>query len=125
MTIPNSSGFLYAQSCLPCTPEEEKSIIQGLDREAGSNRKKGDSYYLVSSRWWNEWEDYVGLQESPQISNDVSFHIPRRPGRIDNSELLSSEMDEENNELLLREGLMEEIDFKLVPQEVWKKLDEW
>jgi hypothetical protein len=50
MTIPNSEGFLSEASCLPCTPEEEKEIVSSLIREADSNMKDGDLYYLISHR---------------------------------------------------------------------------
>jgi hypothetical protein len=50
MTIPNSEGFLSGASCLPCTPDEEKEIVSSLIREADSNMKDGDLYYLISHR---------------------------------------------------------------------------
>ncbi|CAA7391267.1 unnamed protein product [Spirodela intermedia] len=125
MTIPSSIGFLSEDSCLPCTPEEERRTIQHLDRAATSNRKEGDLYYLISSEWWNGWKDYVGLDDSSQQLIESPLAASIRPGQIDNSELLSSEMDDENDELILREGLVEEINYTLVPLEVWKKFKEW
>ncbi|CAA6655882.1 unnamed protein product [Spirodela intermedia] len=125
MTIPSSIGFLSEDSCLPCTPEEERRTIQHLDRAATSNRKEGAPYYLISSEWWNGWKDYVGLDDSSQQLIESPLAASIRPGQIDNSELLSSEMDDENDELILREGLVEEINYTLVPLEVWKKFKEW
>lgn len=50
MTIPSSDGFFNGGSCLPCTPEEEKRIVDDLEAAAVSNRKEGDLYYIVSGR---------------------------------------------------------------------------
>ncbi|XP_078448386.1 ubiquitin carboxyl-terminal hydrolase 9-like [Wolffia australiana] len=125
MTIPRSIGFLSDDSCLPLTPEEERRAIQLLERAASSNRKEGDQYCLVSATWWNGWKDYVGLDESSGLLAQAPLAESIRPGQIDNSELLSSEMDDEKDELTLREGLIEQIDYILVPLDVWKKLKEW
>ena len=48
MTIPSSIGFLNEDSCLPCTPEQERRAIEELDGFAASNRKAGDLYCLIS-----------------------------------------------------------------------------
>lgn len=80
---------------------------------------------LALFRWWNGWKDYVGLNDSSQQLIDAPLAASIRPGQIDNSELLSSEMDDENDELILREGLVEELNYTLVPLEVWKKFKEW
>jgi ubiquitin carboxyl-terminal hydrolase 4/11/15 len=37
-------------SCLPCTPEEEKQIVEELNREAERDLKEGNLYFVVSSR---------------------------------------------------------------------------
>lgn len=51
MTIPSSDAFFSGGSCLPCTPEEEKRIVDELEASAVSNRKEGDLYYIVSGRF--------------------------------------------------------------------------
>lgn len=82
-------------------------------------------------RWFRGWEAYVGINKS---NDDLTFsvklngvlpHTSCRPGTIDNSVLLSDEIDGESNVRSLRRNLREGVDYCLVPQEVWKKLHEW
>lgn len=51
MTIPDS-GFLMEnmESCLPCTPEEERSTIKDLMESAESNLREGNLYYVLSNK---------------------------------------------------------------------------
>lgn len=125
MTIPNSDGFFPAASCLPCTPEEEKETIKKLLRTSEASIKEGDLNYLISQRWWMEWQQYVGFDHSDVNSSQSVFSIPCRPGEIDNSCLVLNEALTQSNELDLKEGLQEGQDYILVSQEVWKKLLEW
>ncbi|THU74019.1 hypothetical protein C4D60_Mb04t28940 [Musa balbisiana] len=122
MTIPNSEGFFPPESCLPRAPAEEKDIIMELIRSSEASIKEGDLYYLVSHRWWMEWQEYVDLDQSDDNSNEGIFCIPRRPGEIDNSNLLLNESVVEGNELDLKRSLQEGEDYSLVPQDAWKKL---
>uniref|UniRef100_A0A8B9LEK1 Ubiquitin carboxyl-terminal hydrolase n=1 Tax=Astyanax mexicanus TaxID=7994 RepID=A0A8B9LEK1_ASTMX len=67
--------------------------------------------YLVDCRWFELWKEYVktGDQNSPSF-----------PGQIDNTELF------ENLETYrLKERLVENEDFVLVPAEAWRKLLSW
>jgi len=80
-------------------------------------------------RWFRDWEEYVQIKSSNKDSlehlNGGLPHIPCRPGRIDNSELVSHGANDEGNGWTLRINLQEGQDYSLVPQEVWKKLHEW
>ncbi|KAJ0968755.1 hypothetical protein J5N97_021632 [Dioscorea zingiberensis] len=128
MTIPNSAGFFPADSCLPCTPEEEKEIILELIKASDSNLKEGDTFYLVSSSWWRGWREYVRLDENdgPSSSSGQSDDsIPCRPGQIDNMVLILSEMNRDIGVSDIQRNLLEGVDYDLVPEEVWKKLLEW
>ncbi|KAK1306188.1 Ubiquitin carboxyl-terminal hydrolase 9 [Acorus calamus] len=126
MTIPDSESFFMnnGDSCLPLTPEEEKRIIKELNDAAEANPKEGSLYYLVSSRWWSQWQKYVQVDENTEQSSiEVIMDVPCRPGEIDNSLLVDS--NGESNEPVLRSFLQEMLDYVLVPEEVWKKLHEW
>ncbi|KAJ6832182.1 ubiquitin carboxyl-terminal hydrolase 9-like [Iris pallida] len=131
MTIQNTEGFSPAENSLPCTPEEEKETVLELTRAADSNLKDGDLFFLVSARWWRDWQDYVGLDDtnrdftSLRHSNDGLPHVPCRPGKIDNTSLVSYKTSGDGNDLDLRRNLQEGEDYNLIPQEVWKKLHEW
>ncbi|XP_058104994.1 ubiquitin carboxyl-terminal hydrolase 9-like [Magnolia sinica] len=135
MTIPGS-GFLMEneESCLPCTPEEERRIIKELTEAAESNLKEGSLYFVVSNRWWRDWQEYVRQDEngcsidehcSSSHHMNGSLSNRHRPGQIDNSDLVLNGMEGDGNELELRRLLEEGHDYVLVPQEVWKKLLEW
>ncbi|XP_073102323.1 ubiquitin carboxyl-terminal hydrolase 10-like [Elaeis guineensis] len=125
MTIPNSEDFLSAGSCLPCTPEEEKDTILELTRAAEANQKEGDLYYVVSQRWWRDWQEYVGFDWFSEHSSKGHLSSLPRPGKIDNSKLVLNGTDAEGNELDLQRNLQEGEDYTLVPHEVWKKLLGW
>ncbi|XP_042520355.1 ubiquitin carboxyl-terminal hydrolase 9-like [Macadamia integrifolia] len=136
MTIPGS-GYLMDNeaSCLPCTPEEEKRIIDELTKEAESKLKEGNLYYVISSRWFVDWQRYSGqgtgdcsMDEHPsgsQLSNGFHSKKADRPGEIDNTYIVKSSNDGEVNDLELVRPLEEGRDYVLVAQEVWKKLHDW
>uniref|UniRef100_A0A8C9YEV8 Ubiquitin carboxyl-terminal hydrolase n=1 Tax=Sander lucioperca TaxID=283035 RepID=A0A8C9YEV8_SANLU len=75
------------------------------------------SRYLIDSRWFKQWKKYVGFD-----SWDM-YNVGERslyPGPIDNSGLFS---DQESQ--ALKEHLIDELDYVLVPTEAWNKLVSW
>uniref|UniRef100_A0A8C9YGG8 Ubiquitin carboxyl-terminal hydrolase n=1 Tax=Sander lucioperca TaxID=283035 RepID=A0A8C9YGG8_SANLU len=73
--------------------------------------------YLIDSRWFKQWKKYVGFD-----SWDM-YNVGERslyPGPIDNSGLFS---DQESQ--ALKEHLIDELDYVLVPTEAWNKLVSW
>lgn len=130
MTIANSGGLFSLESCLPCTPEEERETIKELTRDAEANMKEGDSVYVISARWWRNWQRYVGFDETelPHLcnhSNNGALQNPCRPGQINSKELVSNGSNEGSDKPILRLNLQEGTDYHLVHQIVWKKLQEW
>ncbi|XP_044477487.1 ubiquitin carboxyl-terminal hydrolase 9-like [Mangifera indica] len=132
MTIRDSSILMMENggSCLPCTPDEERQIVQDLSRQSEIDLKEGNLYYLISTRWYKIWERYVESDE-PSIDK-LSFNSQRldgvssgRPGPIDNSDLTENSNDGEGDALELRRNLVEGQDYVLVPQQVWEKLFHW
>uniref|UniRef100_A0A671VRF9 Ubiquitin carboxyl-terminal hydrolase n=1 Tax=Sparus aurata TaxID=8175 RepID=A0A671VRF9_SPAAU len=74
---------------------------------------KGDSY----SRWFKQWKKYVGFD-----SWDM-YNVGERslyPGPVDNSGLFSDQDTQ-----ALKEHLIDELDYVLVPTEAWNKLVSW
>ncbi|TTB56403.1 Ubiquitin carboxyl-terminal hydrolase 15 [Bagarius yarrelli] len=71
----------------------------------------GDCWYLVGRRWFDMWNEYVNSGDQ----NSLSF-----PGRIDNTELF-----DDLDSYRLKERLIENEDFVLVPSEAWRKLLSW
>ncbi|XP_069760273.1 ubiquitin carboxyl-terminal hydrolase 15-like isoform X2 [Narcine bancroftii] len=79
--------------------------------------KKGDTWYLVDSRWFKQWKKYVGFDswDKYQMGEQNVY-----PGPIDNSGLLK-----DGDSQALKEHLIDELDYILVPTEGWNKLVSW
>ncbi|KAM6248184.1 ubiquitin carboxyl-terminal hydrolase 4 isoform 2-T2 [Spheniscus humboldti] len=79
--------------------------------------KPGESWYLVDSRWFKQWKKYVGFDSWDMFGvGDPGLF----PGPIDNSGLFG---DPETQSL--KEHLIDELDYVLVPTEAWNKLVTW
>ncbi|XP_058022121.1 ubiquitin carboxyl-terminal hydrolase 4 [Ahaetulla prasina] len=79
--------------------------------------RPGESWYLIDSRWFKQWKKYVGF-ESWDLYNVGEPNL--FPGPIDNSGLFT---DSETQ--TLKEHLIDELDYVLVPTEAWDKLANW
>uniref|UniRef100_A0A669BTR4 Ubiquitin carboxyl-terminal hydrolase n=1 Tax=Oreochromis niloticus TaxID=8128 RepID=A0A669BTR4_ORENI len=109
----SDSEPVAAQIPTPST-ESQKQTIGSLLK---TSLKKGDEWYLIDSRWFKQWKKYVGFD-----SWDM-YNVGERslyPGPIDNSGLFS---DQETQ--ALKEHLIDELDYVLVPTEAWNKLVSW
>ncbi|XP_061864602.1 ubiquitin carboxyl-terminal hydrolase 4 isoform X2 [Colius striatus] len=79
--------------------------------------RPGESWYLVDSRWFKQWKKYVGFDSWDMFgAGDPCLF----PGPIDNSGLFG---DPETQ--ILKEHLIDELDYVLVPTEAWNKLVAW
>ncbi|CAA0843231.1 Ubiquitin carboxyl-terminal hydrolase 9 [Striga hermonthica] len=134
MTIPDSSGYDYMMENgsieLPCKPEEERRIVQELTAKAESNLREGNLYFVVSSRWFRRWQRYTGQTEGAYPFEDHSIisqplTLEDRPGVIDNSDIIASGRENEDDDPQLLRTVEEGRDYVLVPQEVWEKLLKW
>ena len=76
--------------------------------------REGEYWYLISFWWFRRWRRYVGYDKWNK-SNAGSVLI--KPGPIDNTSLLDQGK--------LRRQQVDEIDYKLVPEEAWYKLLSW
>ncbi|GAB1602017.1 ubiquitin carboxyl-terminal hydrolase 15-like [Argonauta hians] len=78
--------------------------------------KKGDTWYLVDTKWLKQWKKYVGFDSWDSFSvGDQSAN----PGPIDNKTLFKEDM------CTLKEHLIDELDYVLIPTEGWNKLVSW
>ncbi|XP_033968378.1 ubiquitin carboxyl-terminal hydrolase 15-like isoform X5 [Pseudochaenichthys georgianus] len=79
--------------------------------------KKGDTWYLVDSHWFKQWKKYVGFDswDKYQLGDQNVY-----PGPVDNSGLLR-----DGDVLAIKEHLIDELDYILVPTEGWNKLVSW
>uniref|UniRef100_A0AAY4DXB5 Ubiquitin carboxyl-terminal hydrolase n=1 Tax=Denticeps clupeoides TaxID=299321 RepID=A0AAY4DXB5_9TELE len=73
--------------------------------------------YLIDSRWFKQWKKYIGFDSWDMYS--VGEH-GLFPGPIDNSGLFS-----DHDTQTLKEHLIDELDYVLVPTEAWNKLVTW
>ncbi|XP_072507250.1 ubiquitin carboxyl-terminal hydrolase 4 isoform X1 [Notamacropus eugenii] len=94
--------------------ETQKSELGALMRTA---LQRGAQWYLIDSRWFKQWKKYVGFDswDMYNVGENNLF-----PGPIDNSGLFS---DPESQ--TLKEHLIDELDYVLVPTEAWNKLVNW
>ncbi|KAK7909668.1 hypothetical protein WMY93_014352 [Mugilogobius chulae] len=94
--------------------ENQKQTIGSLLK---TTLRKGDEWYLIDSRWFKQWKKYVGFDSWDMYNvGEQSLY----PGPIDNSGLFS---DQETQ--ALKEHLIDELDYVLVPTEAWNKLVSW
>nr|XP_029131773.1 ubiquitin carboxyl-terminal hydrolase 11-like [Labrus bergylta] len=79
--------------------ETQRRDILSLLRD--TELRAGDSWYVVERRWYEQWKEFVETGDQ----NSSSF-----PGQIDNTELF-----EDLDSYHLKERLVENEDFMLVP----------
>ncbi len=97
----------------PAEPYLQKEIVAGLMKKP---LQVGDIWNLIDVKWYNQWKIYVGFDEWNTEYVGSPWH---HPGQIDNSLLLIADTGE------LRPGLMDDLDYVLVPDEAWAMLNEW
>ncbi|KAG0459820.1 hypothetical protein HPP92_022948 [Vanilla planifolia] len=115
------------------TPEEERILVRDITVAAEAQSKEGDTFYLITNRWWQSWLDYVNQDMNSSASNGYGSHgysspssCSKRPFAIDNSDLITDVMSEVANiDIELHETLVEGRDYILLPQAVWEKLHGW
>ncbi|XP_061689922.1 ubiquitin carboxyl-terminal hydrolase 4 [Syngnathoides biaculeatus] len=112
---PDSCCSADLNSDIPATStENQKQIIGSLLK---TTLRKGDEWYLVDSRWFKQWKKHVGFD------NWDTYNVGERslyPGPIDNSGLFADQ-----DKQVLKEHLIDELDYVLVPTEAWNKLVSW
>uniref|UniRef100_A0A672LSY5 Ubiquitin carboxyl-terminal hydrolase n=1 Tax=Sinocyclocheilus grahami TaxID=75366 RepID=A0A672LSY5_SINGR len=104
---------VIAQTPVPSTESQKQSIGTLLKTPL----RKGDEWYLIDSRWFKQWKKYVGF-DSWDLYNVGEHNL--FPGPIDNSGLFSDHKSQ-----TLKEHLIDELDYVLVPTEAWNKLVSW
>ncbi|XP_019716174.1 ubiquitin carboxyl-terminal hydrolase 11 [Hippocampus comes] len=88
--------------------ETQRREVECLLRDC--ELRAGDSWFMVDHRWYEQWKEFV---ESGDQNSTC-------PGQIDNGELF-----EDVDSYHLKERLVENEDFVLVPAEAWHKLLSW
>eukprot|EP00794_Sanderia_malayensis_P007084 gene7084-7884_t len=78
--------------------------------------ERGQTWYLIDARWFKQWKRYVGFVMKYPDSGQES----ENPGPIDNSNIIKSGKTD-----TLKDNLMEEVDYVLLPEPVWNDLYSW
>ncbi|KAE9588677.1 putative ubiquitinyl hydrolase 1 [Lupinus albus] len=117
------------------SPDEERIIIRDIALSAQANSKEGDTFFLITQRWWQYWIEYVNqdqtnnsydgssLAEHCDLANSSAL---KKPPGIDNSDLIDDAVSEESNSgIEIHDTLLEGRDYVLLPQEVWNQLYTW
>ncbi|XP_064399096.1 ubiquitin carboxyl-terminal hydrolase 4-like [Halichondria panicea] len=94
----------------PDIETQRKEIQAALKQQL----KNGQVWFLVDIRWMKQWKKYVGYDMWDQSSAGKESS---NPGPIDNSNLFKDDS--------LREHLMDELDYYLIPESAWNKLSKW
>eukprot|EP01028_Stygiella_incarcerata_P009083 TRINITY_DN4186_c0_g1_i1.p1 TRINITY_DN4186_c0_g1~~TRINITY_DN4186_c0_g1_i1.p1 ORF type:complete len:930 (+),score=139.89 TRINITY_DN4186_c0_g1_i1:295-2790(+) len=75
--------------------------------------KAGDVWYVVDIHWWRKWKRFTGFEGS--------FDDNEHPGSLSNSELLRPK----NGFPSIRWDKHEDVHFRLVPEEAYRKIMQW
>uniref|UniRef100_A0A8C1ECB4 Ubiquitin carboxyl-terminal hydrolase 15 n=1 Tax=Cyprinus carpio carpio TaxID=630221 RepID=A0A8C1ECB4_CYPCA len=75
--------------------------------------RRADTWYLVDSRWFKQWKKYVGFDSWDKYQMGEQ-HV--YPGPVDNSD---------GDVLGLKQHLIDELDYILLPADGWNKLLSW
>jgi hypothetical protein len=85
--------------------------------------------FAAYNRWWQSWIDYVieDLTSNGSHHHDFGLKAPRRPGAINNTNLIDDTASYEvsSMEIELHDTLVEGRDYILLPQQVWETLHNW
>lgn len=121
------------------SPEEERVLIRDIAITAEANSKEGDSFFLITQKWWQHWIDYVNQEQQPSNITEGSSALSgnsaspglsslKRPSGIDNSDLIPdgpSEDSDPDSSVVIHDTLLEGRDYVLLPQQVWDQLYSW
>lgn len=117
------------------TPEEERIMIRDIALAAEANIKEGETFYLITQRWWQHWIEYVNQDQTNNTYDGASYsehcdlansNALKRPSGIDNSDLIYDGMPEDSVAgVEIHDTLLEGRDYVLLPQDVWNQLYSW
>lgn len=109
---------------LPSPEAQKESVRRLFQNNNESNMKVGDSFYLVSAKWWNDWKEYVQWDESSDETTEtvksprsVDVDTQDVPSAIDNEDLWEGEE--------MKPGLMEGENYVIVDEKCWELLKNW
>lgn len=84
-----------------------------LQKLADKSLVKGDAWYLIDNHWYKQLKGYVGLDPGGQVGSESA-----NPGPIDNKPLFKEDSSD------IRDHMIDELDYSLLPEEAWNLLVE-
>ncbi|KAK2416497.1 ubiquitin carboxyl-terminal hydrolase [Trifolium repens] len=117
------------------SPDEERIMIRDIAISSQANTKEGDTFFIITQRWWQDWIEYVNQDQTNPSYDGSSFHehsdlarssALKRPADIDNYDLIDNTgPDDSSTGIEIHDTLLEGRDYVLLPQEVWDQLFKW
>ena len=109
---------------------EAKTLFDQFDVEF--NNPENTSFYVISQQWLNKWKQYVSYDNVTQdLEPNVQYFGQSHPGKI-NEDLIDDNPkfiplstypeDKSFTNVLLRDGLQEGRDYKLITEAAWNYL---
>ncbi|XP_060596713.1 E3 ubiquitin-protein ligase TRIM36-like isoform X2 [Ruditapes philippinarum] len=77
---------------------------------------KGETWYIIDVKWFKQWKSYVGYESLDHFNVGEES---ANPGPIDNTPIFQEGTDK------LKEHLIDDLDYGLVPEECWQMLLSW
>jgi ubiquitin carboxyl-terminal hydrolase 4/11/15 len=106
------SGEMDQDATFP-SPEKQKQYIKSLNKDLEFKQSKGDSFFLISQKWWDQWKMFVNFDDA----EDAPKEKRSKPNPIDNTDLL------ENGDL--KRNLTEGVHYSILFEPVWKSFVNW
>jgi len=98
--------------------EEERKAVAAVYY---NQSVKGDSWYVISRKWWQLWCSYTGFElNNNPMGDKVAAADGDKPPQMDNSELALMRDGKEYGEL--KPDLVDRQDYELIHESVWKIL---
>lgn len=105
-----------AENSVPDFATQKKLISKLIE----SPLRKDDTWCLIDTRWFKQWKKYIHY-DSWDNSQSVPGELSQFPGPIDNSPLFTTDGPPWD----LKERLVDELDYVLIPREGWDYLVLW
>ncbi|CAL5193283.1 unnamed protein product [Lathyrus oleraceus] len=126
---------MCCSSSCELSPDEERIIIRDIALSVQTNIKEGDTFFIITQRWWQHWIEYVNQDQTNPSYDGSSFHehsdlaslsALKRPAGIDNYDLIDNTGSEDSSTgIQIHDTLLEGRDYVLLPQVVWDQLFKW
>ncbi|XP_076891295.1 ubiquitin carboxyl-terminal hydrolase 5-like isoform X2 [Bidens hawaiensis] len=118
-----------ADESVSSPPEEEWQTIRASYEAAKATTKPGDTFCLISLRWWEKWREYTSNKKTSTNEGSSPDHqdlnntiTPVRPSSIDNSDLINESASVNSTMGIdLRDILQEGAQYILLPEATWNE----